>query len=57
MNLINVGPNHLRPAIFRSLLYEACGSIVNPIYGSVGLLWSDSWQLCQADVLRLLKLC
>ncbi|KHN07515.1 LOB domain-containing protein 41 [Glycine soja] len=36
MNLINAGPENLRPAIFRSLLYEACGRIVNPIYGSVG---------------------
>lgn len=37
-------------AIFRSLLYEACGRIVNPIYGSVGLLWSGCWSLCQAAV-------
>ena len=36
--------------IFRSLLYEACGRIVNPIYGSVGLLWSGRWQLCQNAV-------
>ncbi|XP_076940202.1 LOB domain-containing protein 41-like [Bidens hawaiensis] len=50
MNLINVGPEHLRPALFRSLLYEACGRIVNPIYGSVGLLWSCRWQLCQNAV-------
>ncbi|OIW12220.1 hypothetical protein TanjilG_06010 [Lupinus angustifolius] len=50
INLINAGPQNLRPAIFRSLLYEACGRIVNPIYGSVGLLWSGSWQLCQAAV-------
>lgn len=55
MNLINSGPEHLRPAIFRSLLYEACGRIVNPIYGSVGLLWSGSWQLCQAAVEAVLK--
>ncbi|XP_031500487.1 LOB domain-containing protein 40-like [Nymphaea colorata] len=55
MNLINAGPEHLRPAIFRSLLYEACGRIVNPIYGSVGLLWSGSWQLCQAAVDAVLK--
>uniref|UniRef100_A0A1D1Z0C1 LOB domain-containing protein 41 n=1 Tax=Anthurium amnicola TaxID=1678845 RepID=A0A1D1Z0C1_9ARAE len=50
VNLINAGPDHLRPAIFQSLLYEACGRIVNPIYGSVGLLWSGNWQLCQAAV-------
>ncbi|XP_043715419.1 LOB domain-containing protein 41-like [Telopea speciosissima] len=55
MNLINAGPEHLRPAIFRSLLYEACGRIVNPIYGSVGLLWSGSWQLCQSAVEAVLK--
>ncbi|RRT82243.1 hypothetical protein B296_00002784 [Ensete ventricosum] len=55
MNLINAGPDHLHPAIFRSLLYEACGRIVNPIYGSVGLLWSGSWQLCQAAVEAVLK--
>ncbi|KAG6607034.1 LOB domain-containing protein 41, partial [Cucurbita argyrosperma subsp. sororia] len=55
MNLINAGPEHLRPAIFRSLLYEACGRIVNPIYGSVGLLWSSNWYLCQAAVEAVLK--
>jgi hypothetical protein len=28
---------------------------VNPIYGSVGLLWSGSWQLCQNAVEAVLK--
>lgn len=37
------------------MLYEACGRIVNPIYGSVGLLWSGNWQLCQAAVEAVLK--
>ncbi|KAL5581951.1 hypothetical protein UlMin_014393 [Ulmus minor] len=55
MNLINAGPDHLRPAIFRSLLYEACGRILNPIYGSVGLLWSGTWHLCQAAVEAVLQ--
>ncbi|KAI4388963.1 hypothetical protein MLD38_001243 [Melastoma candidum] len=55
INLISAGPDHLRPAIFRSLLYEACGRIVNPIYGSVGLLWSGSWHLCQAAVEAVLR--
>ncbi|XP_060194216.1 LOB domain-containing protein 41-like [Lycium barbarum] len=55
MNLINAGPDHLRPGIFRSLLYEACGRIVNPIYGSVGMLWSGNWQLCQNAVEAVLK--
>ncbi|KAF3339684.1 LOB domain-containing protein 40-like protein [Carex littledalei] len=55
MNLINSGPDHLRPAVFRSLLYEACGRMVNPIYGSVGLLWSGSWPLVEAAVDAVLK--
>ncbi|KAL6994019.1 hypothetical protein U1Q18_012128 [Sarracenia purpurea var. burkii] len=55
INLINSGPDHLRPEIFRSLLYEACGRIVNPIYGSVGLLWSGNWALCQNAVDAVLK--
>lgn len=42
-------------AIFRSLLYEACGRIANPVHGSVGLLWSGDWQLCQAAVEAVLK--
>ncbi|KAF7134228.1 hypothetical protein RHSIM_Rhsim08G0082300 [Rhododendron simsii] len=87
INLVNAGPEHLRPgkytenatvvafslqrpvrpflsinervmirfvylitAIFRSLLYEACGRMVNPIYGSVGLLWSGTWSLCHNAV-------
>ncbi|KAJ4787881.1 LOB domain-containing protein [Rhynchospora pubera] len=55
LNLINSGLDHLRPAIFKSLLYEACGRIVNPIYGSVGLLWSGSWPMVQAAVDAVLK--
>ncbi|KAG6494314.1 LOB domain-containing protein 40-like [Zingiber officinale] len=55
MNLISAAPDHLRPAVFRSLLYEACGRIVNPIYGSVGLLWSGTWNLTQAAVEAVLK--
>lgn len=41
--------------IFRSLLYEACGRIVNPTCGSVGLLWSGNWQLCQRAVESILN--
>ncbi|KAL3731472.1 hypothetical protein ACJRO7_028364 [Eucalyptus globulus] len=55
INLINAGPPHLRPAIFKSLLYEACGRIINPIYGSVGLLWSGNWGHCQAAVDAVLR--
>ncbi|KAK4762638.1 hypothetical protein SAY86_008406 [Trapa natans] len=55
LNLIGAGPDHLRPAIFRSLLYEACGRITNPIYGSVGLLSSGNWAQCQSAVDSVLK--
>ncbi|KDP29406.1 hypothetical protein JCGZ_18327 [Jatropha curcas] len=55
INLIDAGPQHLRPAVFRSLLYEACGRIVNPVYGSVGLLWSGNWAQCQAAVDAVLR--
>ncbi|CAN8238860.1 unnamed protein product [Cochlearia groenlandica] len=50
INLLESGPEHLRPAIFRSLLYEACGRIVNPVDGSLGLLLSRNWAQCQAAV-------
>ncbi|XP_022968330.1 LOB domain-containing protein 42-like [Cucurbita maxima] len=49
-NLITAAAEHLRPAIFKSLLYEACGRMVNPVYGSVGLLCSGDWDKCQAAV-------
>ncbi|GAV91843.1 DUF260 domain-containing protein [Cephalotus follicularis] len=50
LNLIEAGPDYLRPAIFRSLLYEACGRIVDPINGSVGLLSNGNWAECQSAV-------
>ncbi|KAL3636086.1 hypothetical protein CASFOL_020633 [Castilleja foliolosa] len=49
-NLINAGPTHLRPEIFMSLMYEACGRIINPIDGAVGLMCSGDWTRCQAAV-------
>ncbi|KAK9678477.1 hypothetical protein RND81_11G214100 [Saponaria officinalis] len=50
----NVPPNQ-RPALFQSLLYEACGRTVNPVSGAVGLLWTGNWQLCQAAVETVLR--
>lgn len=41
--------------IFRSLLSDACGRLVNPVYGSAGLLWSGNWQLCQNAVEAVLR--
>jgi Lateral organ boundaries (LOB) domain len=52
---LNISPVWKYAAVFKSLLYEACGRIVNPVYGSVGLLWSGKWQLCQAAVESVLK--
>ncbi|KAE8730270.1 LOB domain-containing protein 40 [Hibiscus syriacus] len=55
LNLIEAGPQEHRPDIFRSLLYEACGRVVNPVYGSIGMLWSGNWAECQAAVEAVLK--
>ena len=35
-------------ALFRSLLYEACGRTINPVSGGIGLMWTGNWDLCQA---------
>ncbi|PHT61342.1 hypothetical protein T459_34804 [Capsicum annuum] len=50
-------PLNLVFTIFRSLLYEACGRIVNPIYGSTGLLTSGNWQLSADATSPSLKAC
>ncbi|KAG9158803.1 hypothetical protein Leryth_013702 [Lithospermum erythrorhizon] len=55
LNLVNAAPPQSRTEIFRSLLYEACGRIINPVYGSVGLLWTGKWELCQKAVEAVLK--
>ncbi|XP_061354272.1 LOB domain-containing protein 38-like [Gastrolobium bilobum] len=45
----SVPPNN-RPALFQSLLFEACGRTINPVNGAVGLMWSGNWHVCQAAV-------
>uniref|UniRef100_A0A0D6R527 LOB domain-containing protein n=1 Tax=Araucaria cunninghamii TaxID=56994 RepID=A0A0D6R527_ARACU len=55
MAFISAVPDNQRPALFQSLLYEACGRTVNPVNGAVGLLWSGNWQICQAAVDTVLK--
>ncbi|KXG22356.2 hypothetical protein SORBI_3009G199300 [Sorghum bicolor] len=51
LNLIAAAPAGADcQAVFRSLLYEACGRIVNPVYGAVGLLWSGQWPKCEDAV-------
>ncbi|CAH8326725.1 unnamed protein product [Eruca vesicaria subsp. sativa] len=38
-----------------SLLYEACGRIVNPVNGAVRLLWMRNWSICQVAVETVLR--
>ncbi|CAM8940888.1 unnamed protein product [Rhodiola kirilowii] len=55
MSFISAVPESQRPALFQSLLFEACGRTVSPVNGSVGLLGSGSWQVCQAAVETVLQ--
>ncbi|KAL3692680.1 hypothetical protein R1sor_006331 [Riccia sorocarpa] len=55
MGFISAVPPNQRPAVFQSLLYEACGRTVNPVFGAVGLLWAGNWAACQAAVETVLK--
>ncbi|XP_038899091.1 LOB domain-containing protein 39-like [Benincasa hispida] len=48
LSFISAVPYHQRPALFQSLLFEACGRTVNPVSGAVGLLSSGNWHVCQA---------
>ncbi|KAF3440840.1 hypothetical protein FNV43_RR19126 [Rhamnella rubrinervis] len=55
MSFISAVPESQRPALFQSLLFEACGRTVNPVNGAVGLLWTGNWHLCQAAVETVLR--
>ncbi|XP_020207964.1 LOB domain-containing protein 42 [Cajanus cajan] len=50
LNLINAAPEPHRREVFKSLMFEACGRIVNPTYGSMGLFWTGEWAQCEAAV-------
>ncbi|KAE9447101.1 hypothetical protein C3L33_20994, partial [Rhododendron williamsianum] len=50
MSLLSSVPESQRPALFQSLLFEACGRTVNPVNGAVGLLWTGNWRVCQSAV-------
>ncbi|KAM7514407.1 hypothetical protein LguiA_003990 [Lonicera macranthoides] len=47
---ISAVPPNKRPALFQSLLFEACGRTVNPVNGAIGLLSTGNWHVCQASV-------
>ncbi|ESQ45540.1 hypothetical protein EUTSA_v10010666mg [Eutrema salsugineum] len=55
MSFISSVPESQCPALFQSLLYEACGRTVNPVNGAVGLLWTGNWNICQAAVETVLR--
>ncbi|KAF9621219.1 hypothetical protein IFM89_016713 [Coptis chinensis] len=55
MSFISAVPETQRPALFQSLLFEACGRTVNPVNGAVGLLWTGNWNICQASVDTVLR--
>ncbi|GLT68804.1 hypothetical protein SLA2020_410040 [Shorea laevis] len=48
ISFLSAVPESQRPALFQSLLFEACGRTVNPVNGAVGLLWTGNWHVCQA---------
>lgn len=50
MSFIAAVPQNRRPALFKSLLFEACGRTLNPVTGAVGLLSTGNWHLCQKAV-------
>ncbi|GER51477.1 LOB domain-containing protein [Striga asiatica] len=50
ISFISAVPENERPALFQSLMFEACGRTVNPIGGAVGLLTTGNWHICQAAV-------
>ncbi|XP_058737806.1 LOB domain-containing protein 42-like [Vicia villosa] len=50
LNLLANGSIQNAPAVFRSLLYEASGRLVNPTHGALGLFWTGEWSRCEAAV-------
>lgn len=55
MGFISAVQEAQRAALFQSLLFEACGRTINPVYGSAGLLWSGQWHTCEAAVETVLQ--
>ncbi|KAI7738084.1 hypothetical protein M8C21_010296 [Ambrosia artemisiifolia] len=55
LSFLSAVPEYQRPALFQSLLFEACGRTLNPVNGAVGLMWTGNWQLCQSAVATVLR--
>lgn len=41
---------HNFSVVFRSLLYEASGRLINPTYGALGLFWAGEWSRCEVAI-------
>ncbi|KAF5176971.1 Lob domain-containing protein [Thalictrum thalictroides] len=50
ISLISTAHEIHRPALFQSLLYEACGRTLNPVDGVIGLIWTGNWHACHMAV-------
>ncbi|WJX18168.1 hypothetical protein P8452_07996 [Trifolium repens] len=50
LNLLANATNQNAQAVFKSLLYEASGRLVNPTHGALGLFWIGQWNRCEAAV-------
>lgn len=55
MSFLSGVPDSQRPALFRSLLFEACGRTINPVTGAVGMLMTGNWHVCQSAVRTILR--
>ncbi|XP_045798108.1 LOB domain-containing protein 42-like [Trifolium pratense] len=50
LNLLANATNQKAQVVFKSLLYEAAGRLVNPTHGALGLFWIGQWSRCEATV-------
>ncbi|WJX18341.1 hypothetical protein P8452_08146 [Trifolium repens] len=50
LNLLANATDQNAQIVFKSLLYEASGRLVNPTHGALGLFWIGQWNRCEAAV-------
>ncbi|KAH9603562.1 hypothetical protein KSS87_013000, partial [Heliosperma pusillum] len=55
LSFLAAAPLSLRPVMFQSMLYEACGRTINPSTGAVGMMSTGNWILCQMAVDTMLR--
>ncbi|WJX51111.1 hypothetical protein P8452_37337 [Trifolium repens] len=49
-NLLAKASSQNSQAVFKSLLFEASGRLLNPTHGALGLFWTGQWSRCEAAV-------